>query len=103
MEKAHPDVHEIFFEVFDRGHMEDGEGRDIDFKNTIIILTSNASQDVIINMCKDPDLLPDAEALEKAMRPHLVKMTFPDAAVEPPRGGAVLSRSARRCCGRSSG
>ena len=78
VEKAHPDVHEIFFEVFDRGHMEDGEGRDIDFKNTIIILTSNASQDVIINMCKDPDLLPDAEALEKAMRPHLVK-TFPDA------------------------
>ncbi|MGN6366896.1 MAG: type VI secretion system ATPase TssH [Phycisphaerae bacterium] len=78
VEKAHPDVHEIFFEVFDRGHMEDGEGRDIDFKNTIIILTSNAAQDVIINMCKDPDLMPDAEALEKAMRPHLVK-TFPDA------------------------
>ena len=78
VEKAHPDVHEIFFEVFDKGHMEDGEGRDIDFKNTIIILTSNASQDVIINMCKDPDLLPDAEAMEKAMRPHLVKV-FPDA------------------------
>jgi type VI secretion system protein VasG len=78
VEKAHPDVHEIFFEVFDRGHMEDGEGRDIDFKNTIIILTSNAAQDVIINMCKDPDLMPDAEALEKAMRPHLVKV-FPDA------------------------
>ncbi len=78
VEKAHPDVHEIFFEVFDRGHMEDGEGRDIDFKNTIIILTSNASQDVVINMCKDPELLPDAEALEKAMRPHMVKV-FPDA------------------------
>jgi type VI secretion system protein VasG len=78
VEKAHPDVHEIFFEVFDKGHMEDAEGRDIDFKNTIIILTSNASQDVIINMCKDPTLLPDGEALEKAMRPHLVK-TFPDA------------------------
>ena len=78
IEKAHPDVHEIFFEVFDKGHMEDGEGRDIDFKNTIIILTSNAAQDVIINMCKDPDLMPDAEAIEKAMRPHLVK-AFPDA------------------------
>jgi len=78
IEKAHPDVHEIFFEVFDKGHMEDGEGRDIDFKNTIILLTSNAAQDVIINMCKDPDLMPDAEAMEKAMRPHLVKV-FPDA------------------------
>jgi type VI secretion system protein VasG len=78
VEKAHPDVHEIFFEVFDKGHMEDGEGRDIDFKNTIIILTSNAAQDVITNMCKDPELLPDGDALEKAMRPHLVK-TFPDA------------------------
>jgi type VI secretion system protein VasG len=78
IEKAHNDVHEIFFEVFDKGHMEDGEGRDIDFKNTIIILTSNAAQEVITNMCKDPELLPDGEALEKAMRPHLVKK-FPDA------------------------
>jgi type VI secretion system protein VasG len=78
IEKAHRDVHEIFFEVFDKGHMEDGEGRDIDFKNSIIILTTNAAQDVIMNMCKDPELLPDGEALEKAMRPHLVKV-FPDA------------------------
>jgi type VI secretion system protein VasG len=78
VEKAHRDVHEIFFEVFDKGHMEDGEGRDIDFKNTILILTSNASQEVISNLCKDPELMPDAEALEKAMRPHLVKV-FPDA------------------------
>jgi type VI secretion system protein VasG len=78
IEKAHHDVHEIFFEVFDKGHMEDGEGRDIDFKNTIIILTSNAAQDIITNMCKDPELLPDGEALEKAMRPHLTKV-FPDA------------------------
>ena len=78
VEKAHPDVHEIFFEVFDKGHMEDGEGRDIDFKNTIIILTSNAAQDVIINMCKDPSLMPDADSMEKAMRPGLVKV-FPDA------------------------
>src|SRR5579862_1603447 len=78
VEKAHKDVHEIFFEVFDKGHMEDAEGRDIDFKNCIIILTSNAAQDVIINMCKDPELLPDPEAMEKAMRPHMVKV-FPDA------------------------
>ena len=78
VEKAHPDVHEIFFEVFDKGHMEDGEGRDIDFKNTIIILTSNAAQDVIVNMCKDPELMPNAEGLEKAMREPLKKV-FPDA------------------------
>src|SRR5205085_4172161 len=78
VEKAHPDVHEIFFQVFDKGWMEDGEGRSIDFKNTIIILTSNAAQDVIINMCKDPELMPDVEGLEKAMRGPLVKV-FPDA------------------------
>jgi type VI secretion system protein VasG len=53
VEKAHHDVHEIFFQVFDKGWMEDAEGRFIDFKNTIIILTSNAAQDVIINLCKD--------------------------------------------------
>jgi type VI secretion system protein VasG len=78
VEKAHPDVHEIFFQVFDKGHMEDAEGRDIDFKNTIIILTSNAAQDIIINMCKDPELMPTAEGMEKAMRGPLTKV-FPDA------------------------
>ena len=78
VEKAHPDVHEIFFQVFDKGFMEDAEGRFIDFKNTIILLTSNAAQDVIISMCKDPELMPTAEALEKAMRGPLVKV-FPDA------------------------
>ena len=78
VEKAHSDVHEIFFQVFDKGWMEDSEGRFIDFKNTIIILTSNAAQDVIINMCKDPDLMPNAEGLEKAMRAPLTKV-FPDA------------------------
>jgi type VI secretion system protein VasG len=78
VEKAHPDVHEIFFQVFDKGWMEDAEGRYIDFKNTIILLTSNAAQDVIINMCKDPDLMPTAEGLEKAMRTPLTKV-FPDA------------------------
>ena len=78
VEKAHHDVHEIFFQVFDKGWMEDAEGRYIDFKNTIIILTSNAAQDVIINLCKDPDLMPNAEGLEKAMRTPLTKV-FPDA------------------------
>ena len=78
VEKAHSDVHEIFFQVFDKGWMEDAEGKYIDFKNTIIILTSNAAQDVIINMCKDPELMPNAEGLEKAMRGPLTKV-FPDA------------------------
>jgi type VI secretion system protein VasG len=78
VEKAHPDVHEIFFQVFDKGWMEDAEGRYIDFKNTIIILTSNAAQDVIISMCKDPELMPNGEGLEKAMRAPLTKV-FPDA------------------------
>lgn len=78
VEKAHHDVHEIFFQVFDKGWMEDAEGKYIDFKNTVIILTSNAAQDVIINLCKDPDLMPNAEGLEKAMRGPLTKV-FPDA------------------------
>lgn len=78
VEKAHTDVHEIFFQVFDKGWMEDAEGRYIDFKNTIIILTSNAAQDVILNMCKDPELMPGAEGMEKAMRLPLTKV-FPDA------------------------
>ena len=78
VEKAHSDVHEIFFQVFDKGWMEDAEGRYIDFKNTIILLTSNAAQEVIISMCKDPELMPSAEGLEKAMRGPLTKV-FPDA------------------------
>lgn len=78
VEKAHSDVHEIFFQVFDKGWMEDAEGRYIDFKNTLIILTSNAAQDVVINLCKDPELMPNAEGLEKAMRGPLTKV-FPDA------------------------
>ncbi len=78
VEKAHPDVHEIFFQVFDKGWMEDAEGRFIDFKNTVIILTSNAAQDVVINLCKDPELMPSVEGLEKAMRGPLTKV-FPDA------------------------
>ncbi|XVJ58009.1 MAG: type VI secretion system ATPase TssH [Tepidisphaera sp.] len=78
VEKAHPDVHEIFFQVFDKGIMEDGEGRVIDFKNTIILLTSNAGSDLLMSMCKDPTLMPSVEGLQKAMREPLLKV-FPAA------------------------
>lgn len=78
VEKAHPDVHEIFFQVFDKGWMEDGEGRYIDFKNTIILLTTNAGSDLLMSLCRDPDLLPDPEGLAKAMREPLLKV-FPPA------------------------
>ncbi len=78
VEKAHKDVHEIFFQVFDKGWMEDGEGRLINFKNTIIILTTNVGTDLIINMCKDPALLPDPESLSKSLREPLLKV-FPAA------------------------
>ena len=78
IEKAHPDVHEIFFQVFDKGVMEDGEGRMIDFKNTLIILTTNVGSDLIMNMCKDPELMPEPEGIAAALRPALLK-TFPAA------------------------
>ena len=78
VEKAHSDVHEIFFQVFDKGWMEDGEGRYIDFKNTILLLTTNAGSELIMNMCKDPELLPDSEALGRALREPLLKV-FPAA------------------------
>ena len=78
VEKAHPDVHEIFFQVFDKGWMEDGEGRVIDFKNTLILLTTNAGTDLITNLCKDPDLMPDADGIAKALREPLLKV-FPPA------------------------
>jgi type VI secretion system protein VasG len=78
VEKAHPDVHEIFFQVFDKGWMEDGEGRMIDFKNTIILLTSNAGSELVMSMCKDPELLPDPEALAGSLKEPLLKV-FPPA------------------------
>jgi len=78
VEKAHPDVHEIFFQVFDKGWMEDGEGRVIDFKNTLILLTTNAGTDLIANLCKDPDLMPEPEGIAKALREPLLKV-FPPA------------------------
>lgn len=78
VEKAHPDVHEIFFQVFDKGMMEDGEGRLIDFKNTLLLLTTNVGSDLIMNMCKDPELMPDPDSIAKALRAPLLK-TFPAA------------------------
>ncbi|MGB2682359.1 MAG: type VI secretion system ATPase TssH [Candidatus Competibacter sp.] len=78
VEKAHHDVHEIFFQVFDKGWMEDGEGRFIDFKNTLILLTTNVGTELIAGMCKDPELLPDPEGLAKALREPLLKV-FPPA------------------------
>ncbi|MBP1202779.1 type VI secretion system protein VasG [Duganella sp. 1411] len=78
VEKAHPDVHEMFFQVFDKGFMEDGEGRFIDFKNTLIILTTNAGTDLIAGLCKDPDLMPGPDDMAKALRAPLLKV-FPPA------------------------
>jgi type VI secretion system protein VasG len=78
VEKAHPDVHELFYQVFDKGWMEDGEGRVIDFKNTLILLTSNTGSDLIGNLCDDLALAPDAQALAEALQPELRKV-FPAA------------------------
>jgi type VI secretion system protein VasG len=78
VEKAHPDVHEIFFQVFDKGVMEDGEGRSIDFKNTLILLTTNAGTDLIAGLCQDPELMPEPEGIAKALREPLLKV-FPPA------------------------
>ncbi|MBS1794063.1 MAG: type VI secretion system ATPase TssH [Acidobacteria bacterium] len=73
VEKAHPDVMELFFQVFDKGVLEDGEGREIDFKNTIILLTSNVGTDTIMKLCADPDTKPEPDGLVEAVRPELVK------------------------------
>ena len=78
VEKAHPDVHELFFQVFDKGMMEDGEGRRIDFRNTLILLTSNVGSDLIMKLCADPELMPEPDALAEALRPPLLKV-FPAA------------------------
>ncbi|MCZ2146536.1 MAG: type VI secretion system ATPase TssH [Bryobacterales bacterium] len=77
VEKAHPDVLELFFQVFDKGMMEDGEGREIDFKNTIIILTSNAATDSMMKLLADPETAPSPEGLIKAIKPELDKIFKP--------------------------
>lgn len=78
VEKAHPDVHEIFFQVFDKGWMEDGEGRRIDFRNTIILLTSNVGSELIINQMSEPEIAPDMDALSDLVREELLHV-FPAA------------------------
>jgi type VI secretion system protein VasG len=77
MEKAHPGVQDVFFQVFDKGNMKDGEGRDIDFKNTVIIMTSNAGTDLITKLFADPETAPDAAGLADALRPELMKYFRP--------------------------
>jgi type VI secretion system protein VasG len=101
VEKAHPDVHEIFFQVFDKGAMEDGEGRLIDFKNTLIILTSNVGTGLIAGLVKDPELIPNVEQIATALRGPLLQV-FPAAllgrmVVIPyyPLSDAVLGRIIR--------
>src|SRR6476661_8353564 len=77
VEKAHPDVLELFFQVFDKGQMEDGEGREIDFKNCVIILTTNAGTDTIMKLTADPETMPSQEGLVKALKPELDKTFKP--------------------------
>ncbi|SFK45449.1 type VI secretion system ATPase TssH [Falsiroseomonas stagni] len=77
MEKAHPGVQDVFYQVFDKGQMKDGEGRDIDFRNCVIIMTSNAGTDTIAKLCADPDTAPDPEPLREALQPDLLKVFKP--------------------------
>ena len=77
MEKAHPGVQDVFYQVFDKGQMKDGEGRDIDFRNCVIIMTSNAGTDTIAKLCSDPDLIPEPEQLREALQPDLLKVFKP--------------------------
>ena len=77
MEKAHPGVQDVFYQLFDKGRIKDGQGRDIDFRNTMIVMTSNAGSDAIERLCADPDTMPDAEGLVRALRPELLKRFKP--------------------------
>jgi type VI secretion system protein VasG len=77
VEKAHTDVMELFYQVFDKGVLEDGEGREIDFKNTVILLTTNAATDTIMKLCADPETMPEPEKLTEAIRPDLLKLFKP--------------------------
>jgi len=77
IEKAHPGVQDIFYQVFDKGTLRDGEGRDIDFKNSVIIMTSNAGSELMMSMCSDPATCPNAEQLREAIHPELLKVFKP--------------------------
>jgi type VI secretion system protein VasG len=77
MEKAHPGVQDVFYQVFDKGRLRDGEGRDIDFRHTVVLMTSNAGAETILRLCADPGTLPDAAALAEAIGPDLQKVFKP--------------------------
>jgi type VI secretion system protein VasG len=77
VEKAHPDVLELFYQVFDKGNLEDGEGRSIDFKNCVIILTTNAATDTLTKLTADKETMPDSEGLALAIKPEMNKIFKP--------------------------
>jgi type VI secretion system protein VasG len=77
MEKAHQDVMELFYQVFDKGFMEDSEGREVDFKNTVILMTSNAASDKLMKLCADPEATPTPDGLASALMPDLRKIFKP--------------------------
>ena len=89
VEKAHPDVMELFYQVFDKGMLEDGEGREIDFKNTVILLTSNTATDIIMKLCADPDTCPEPEGLVEAIRPELFYQVFDKGMLEDGEGREI--------------
>ncbi len=101
IEKAHPDVHELFFQVFDKGVMEDGNGRRINFRNTLILLTSNVGTEVIMDMAEGGTTVPDMDEMDAALKPFLLDV-FPPALLGRlvtipyfPLGPEVLSGIAR--------
>jgi len=77
LEKAHPGFQDVFYQVFDKGQMRDSEGRDIDFRNTVILMTTNAGTETIMSLCADPATMPDSEGLREALRPELLKTFKP--------------------------
>ena len=77
VEKAHSDVTELFYQVFDKGVLEDSEGREIDFRNTVIILTSNVASETIIEVCSEPDSIPEPEVIGDLIRPELLRVFKP--------------------------
>ncbi|QDV32772.1 type VI secretion system ATPase TssH [Tautonia plasticadhaerens] len=106
VEKAHPDVMELFYQVFDKGMLEDGEGREIDFKNTVILLTSNVGTDLIMKLCADPETAPGPDGLSRSLRPELLKVFKPallgrmDVVPYLPIGDDALRRIIRLQLGR---
>jgi type VI secretion system protein VasG len=75
IEKSHPNVIQLFFQVFDKGRLDDSTGRSVDFRNTIIIMTTNAGTELITNMCSDPELMPLPEALAEAVRKPILEFS----------------------------